>query len=258
MILQRKSNAHWYTVAGVAQHTVIGANGEERSTTLRDARKMNLLPSVTSILNVISKPGLEFWKQEQAILAALTLPRLDGEDTDKFAARVVEDMEAQVEKAASFGTLIHAGIEDINSRGSAASFPPEIERWMDSYAAWRNASLIRYLGSEEVAVGDGYAGRYDLLAEHAEHGVCLIDFKTQNMKGGKPNFYDAWCSQLAAYRKALGRTCHCLSVVLDSNQPSAPVEKLWTDQELADGLEIFNCSKTIWFLQRGYAPSQSA
>src|SRR5436190_23373532 len=48
------------------------------ASTLRDARKLGLLPSVTNILGVITKPELTAWLQEQAVLAALTLPRLEG------------------------------------------------------------------------------------------------------------------------------------------------------------------------------------
>jgi hypothetical protein len=257
MILVRPHlSAHWYSAEGQPSHTVIGANGKERSTTLRDARSLNLLPSVTGILGVLAKPGLEVWKQEQAILAALTLPRIDGESQDAFAQRVVIDMETQVERAAAFGTMIHSGIEEVNARGSLGSYPDEIGKWMASYDTWRRANLTRHLSSEKVVVGAGFAGRYDLLAEHWEHGRCLIDFKTQNIKGGKANFYDVWASQLAAYRLAMCGACRCLSVVMDSNQPSAPVEKLWTEDEIADGLEIFLCAKTIWQKQRGYAPAQ--
>jgi hypothetical protein len=56
-----------------------------RPTTLRDARKLGLLPSVTNVLGVINKPELVEWKMTQAVLAALTLPRRDGEDLGVFA-----------------------------------------------------------------------------------------------------------------------------------------------------------------------------
>ena len=40
---------------------------------LRQARKANALPSVTTILSVLAKPGLDNWKQETAILQSLPL-----------------------------------------------------------------------------------------------------------------------------------------------------------------------------------------
>ena len=70
---------HWYTRSGESAYTVIGKNGKERNTTLRDAREHSLVPSVTTILKCASSPGLEAWKQTQVLLSALTLPKRDGE-----------------------------------------------------------------------------------------------------------------------------------------------------------------------------------
>ena len=52
-------SGHWYTQEGEPMYTIIGANGKERNTTLRDAKKENLVPSVTTILGMIAKPSLE-------------------------------------------------------------------------------------------------------------------------------------------------------------------------------------------------------
>ena len=59
--------------------------GQMRPTTVRDAKQLGLFPSVTSIIKILSRPQLESWKQEQAVLAALTLPRKDGEPETEFA-----------------------------------------------------------------------------------------------------------------------------------------------------------------------------
>ncbi len=68
-------SGHWYTIDGKPKYTIVGKNGKERNTTLRDARKLNLVPSVTTILDVAAKPGLVNWQVNQGIQAALTLPR---------------------------------------------------------------------------------------------------------------------------------------------------------------------------------------
>jgi hypothetical protein len=39
-------SGHWYTQTGEPMYTVIGANGKERNTTLRDAKKDNLVPQL--------------------------------------------------------------------------------------------------------------------------------------------------------------------------------------------------------------------
>ena len=75
----QSESGHWYDKNGNPAYEIIGANGKQRNTTLRDAKKLGLLPSVTTVIGAVAKPGLNRWLQEQAILAALTLPRLEGE-----------------------------------------------------------------------------------------------------------------------------------------------------------------------------------
>ena len=52
---------HWYTQTGIPMYTIVGKNGKERNTTLADAKKLNLVPSVTTVLSLLAKPGLENW-----------------------------------------------------------------------------------------------------------------------------------------------------------------------------------------------------
>jgi hypothetical protein len=128
---------------------------------------------------------------------------------------------------------------------------------MDKYMGWKAANIVRVIDCERTVVAPeaGYAGTFDLLAEHQEHGTCLIDFKSQDIKEGKKhNVYDTWVYQLAAYRAAIGIKCHCLSVIMDSNKPSAPIEHLWSENEINDGLSIFTRCLEIWQLQKGYKP----
>ena len=58
---------HWYTRDGEPMYTVEAAKGGQRATTLRDARKLSLVPSVTTILNVAAKPALNQWLQRQVL-----------------------------------------------------------------------------------------------------------------------------------------------------------------------------------------------
>jgi len=84
-------SGHWYTRNGEPMYQIEGANGKIRNTTLRDARKHNLVPSVTTILNVAAKPGLDNWKLQQVLLAALTLPRNEGEPEGAYIDRIISD-----------------------------------------------------------------------------------------------------------------------------------------------------------------------
>src|SRR5439155_10604290 len=108
----RQVPSHWYLRDGRAFHEIAKNDGSgNRPVTLADALKVMAFPSVTNVLGVLAKPGLDAWKIEQGIMAALTLPRLTEEPLDAFARRVVRDMSEQVEKAADFGTAIHAACE---------------------------------------------------------------------------------------------------------------------------------------------------
>src|SRR6478752_3695799 len=109
ILIERQPASHWYLRDGRPYHEIAKKDGSgNRPVTLADARKVLALPSVTNILNVLAKPGLDAWKIEQGIMAALTLPRRADEPLDTFARRVVVDMGEQVDRAADFGTAIHS------------------------------------------------------------------------------------------------------------------------------------------------------
>ena len=112
MIITAESNsAHWYTADGEPSYTRIAKNGNVRATTLRDAKKEGLLPSVTTIINVLAKPGLDRWKQEQVLLASLTLPRLENELEADWLKRVTEDSRSTGRDAMDRGTAMHNVLE---------------------------------------------------------------------------------------------------------------------------------------------------
>jgi hypothetical protein len=110
--IRASESNHWYTRDGVPQYTVPSKkDGSPRATTLRDARTMNLVPSVTTVLNVAAKPALLAWLQQQVLLAALTLPRRPDEPEKEYIDRIINDSKEQGRSAADAGTDIHASIQ---------------------------------------------------------------------------------------------------------------------------------------------------
>ena len=108
MLIKVEHPSHWYTHDGAPAYEVPRAKGDGmRAPTVADARKLDLVPSVTNILNVLRKPALEAWKIEQGIMQALTLTRDDGESLDDFAHRVAEQSGEIATKTAAEGTAIH-------------------------------------------------------------------------------------------------------------------------------------------------------
>lgn len=102
---------HWYKRTGEPAYEIESKGGGLRPVTLRDARTMGLVPSVTTVLQVIDKPALTSWKVDKGIMAALTLPKLEGEADRKYLARIKADSGQQAKDAAEEGTRIHDAIE---------------------------------------------------------------------------------------------------------------------------------------------------
>lgn len=172
--------------------------------TLADARKLNLLPSVTTILKVLDKPALNDWKVEQGVLAVLTTPRLPGEADDAFVHRVlhVEQVQNQEAKLArDRGTDIHDALEDLFS-GQAPD--PALVPWIESAVQ----SVLAYgdrVTSELCLVGNGFAGRTDLVQDGKD---CWWIWDAKSTKSLPDPKKGAWLEhrlQLSAYAAAYSK-----------------------------------------------------
>src|SRR3989304_4675368 len=99
---------HFYNPDGRPCYTIVGKNGKERPTTKKDAKKLGLYPSVTTIIAEASSYALENYKINQAIEAALTLPRHEDENSADYIKRVRHDAKEHARIRAEEGTAIHA------------------------------------------------------------------------------------------------------------------------------------------------------
>ena len=268
LIVPRESASHWYFPDGTPLHEVPRADGKgSRSTSLRDARKLGLFPSVTNVLSILAKPGLDAWKQEQAILAALTLPRTEDETLDDFAKRVITDMHSEVGRAADLGSAVHAAIEGY-AQGRWLPENKEIARLFEPARQWFDAEVTQ-VHSVEIATGHlewGYAGRVDLVATLKSTGrPTVIDFKTQKVRHAKdgsfkPILHDTWPLQLEAYRQALTSRDKGLadaaiaSVVIGSTEPVPVLTKVWDDADKPGFFRAFLAARDLWVWQKNYCP----
>lgn len=194
-------SAHWYDPkTGKAAHTVIAkGTGLPRQTTLADARRMGLYPSVSGILRVLDKPALNAWKIEQSLLAAVSTPRIEGEELDAFVKRVLSvDAEAEGQKARDWGTLVHAHLE---SALKGEPLPPEMEQWCRPVLELV-ASLGKPIATERIVVGDGYAGTLDCLVDTGD-SLMVVDFKTTKSAKLPAKSYIEHRLALSAYAMAL-------------------------------------------------------
>lgn len=198
----QSSDAHWYDPAEQrAVFEVPRADGSGmRKTTLADARKLGLVPSVTTILKAIAAPSLESWKMEQMALALLTTPRLHVETDDQFAQRVLHDEShhaAEAASAADLGKAIHKAIAArLNNESFDSTLGPYVCPAMEQVV-----DLGRCVSTERTSFGDEYAGTMDALFQN--DCLTVVDWKTcKTMPKDK-----AWPEhrlQLAAYAMSIG------------------------------------------------------
>jgi len=241
--------AHWYLPTGETFYTVKGKNGQERPTTLRDARKVGALPSVTGILAMAAKPQLQRWMIQQAVLSALTLPRIDGESSDDFLKRIEEDRQAQSKAAADRGTEIHAAIEQ-HYRGE-----PHGVQWtpwvIEVAAELAEREKTRWLPERSFACSMGYGGKVDL---HSESWV--VDIKTKDGDVADAKVYDEHAQQLAAYRRGLGVDhARCGILFVSRDKPQARFVEVPED-DLRTGLACFDALLTYWQHKNNYFPGK--
>jgi hypothetical protein len=246
---------HWYRPDGSAAYAVIGKNGKERNTTLRDARELGLFPSVTSILKLEAAPALTNWMVNQAALACVTLPRLANEDDDSFIKRALEDSKQQAKKAAERGSYLHGLLERSFFAGGMQDIKTDDDKdIIRPCLLWLTINFDGYTWHAErsFAHPDGFGGKLDLYGERGEESV-VIDWKFKDdIVEGKRLAYDNHSTQLAAYAYGLNRPkARCINLFASSSIPGLIVPHEWPAAEIDTGWKVFSHLLAIWKLRRG-------
>jgi hypothetical protein len=252
MIVQEKTSGsqHWYTKDGAPAYTIQGKTGV-RNTTLRDARKLGLLPSVTTINGMLSKAGLDTWKQQQVLLAALTLPRQPDEPEADWLARVMQDSKATGREAAERGTAIHAVIEAYFDQ----VYMPEKPAYLDGIDKALEQAFGSQLWLSEKSFGHplGYGGKCDLMATpvNGKGNGFVVDFKTKDTNLDKIDVFFEHEMQLAAYREGLGvQAARCAIVFVNGTTNQVKLIEI-EDQKLQNGWECFQHLLRVYQIKNG-------
>lgn len=166
-------SGHWYTRSGAPCYKVKGKNGKIRNTTLRDARSLKLVPSVTEVMKIVAKPGLERWKLEQIKLSSLTLPRNEGETLDEFSERIDGDANKQAIDARNEGTSIHGAIELYFKYGKIINHQAIVEELISVLKT--EFGEQSWSSEKSFAHPSGFGGKVDLFSNE-----WVIDFKTKD------------------------------------------------------------------------------
>ena len=241
------ASEHWYTRTGEPMYTVLGSNGNYRPTTLRDARSRNLVPSVTTILNVAAKPALIAWMQRQVLLSALTLTRQPEETDGSFIDRVMVDSKELAKAAADAGTDIHNSIEDFWTGR-------QISRHFEHVKAVNDRLRETFGDQEWIAEKSfghefGFGGKVDLHCKN-----IVVDIKTKEFApGDKVEGYDEHLMQLAAYSLGLGmEEPRCANLFVSRTHPGTVHLKEWTEEEIEKGMDMFLYLLKFWQRKNGH------
>jgi len=235
-------SGHWYDKDGKPVYEVPYADPSKgmRSATLGDAKKLGLVPGATTIIREAAKPGLERWKQEQVLLAALTLPRIEGEPDADFMARVFQDSQEQGKKAAEQGTEIHAAIE---GRDYDGEFQEYVKAALQAVVGWVPSDWTQ---EQSFTHPLGFGGKVD---DHTTD--ALVDYKTTDKPLEGLKLWDEHAQQLAAYREGLGMPqARCAIVYVSRLKPEARLIEI-PEKDLQRGWLMFQALLSYWYAKTG-------
>lgn len=240
------SEKHWYDANGVPHHG--------KST--KDAKALGLYPSVTEVLKVIRAPFLEKWFVNEVLSVAYNTTA-GGMPLPAYQDHCRELAWSVVREAANKGKEIHAAVEahikgaSHQCGGDSHAVQSAINAW-DAYASENLVSVIH----SELTFGDDYyevGGTIDLVAEHKEHGLCILDIKTQDFGSkGKPKFHPHYTYQLAAYadcykrRMNLSYVPRIITLAYPRDDPFPSIhQKVWSDEKQKQGLAVFESARAL-------------
>lgn len=215
---------------------------------------MSLVPSVTTILKVASKPGLEQWKLEQMLLSALTLPKAPEESEKAYIARIVADSKETGKQAAEAGTRIHEEIEKhLTGEGKSD------RGWAVEESLFNHFKLSpdnKWLIEHSFANHLGFGGKVDMFCvpnEFAKYGI-VADVKTKDFgPDDEVDAYDEHLLQLAAYRVGLDiPNARCANVFVSRTHPKLVKIVEWTEEDLSRGWQMFQCLLNYWKLKNNF------
>ena len=247
--------AHWYTREGVPCHYLPNkSRGGERPTTLRDAKKLDLVPSVTTIMRGgLPKPyGLELWDKRQLLEHALTTERREGETDAEYVQRIQDDYEAAKAAPADLGTRVHACIADtLRGEYTPGVYTDQELLIADRAITWLEVNfphaIVQHVEHTVVHREYAYAGTIDVVLRDGRIPI-LIDWKTQEPKGGEVKVRDDWVRQLAAYSAAYDSVYNtqCVNVILPTDGSETSTRD-WSLREVVNGWDVFLAARRVYY-----------
>lgn len=258
--------SHYYDRAGNPCHYQPKKKGGGlRPTTVADARKLGLLPSVSTILGCLHKEQLVQKMMEKVILQTrerVVKDDLQYVDYSEFVESIKELSFADWGQAQDLGTRIHKAIE--LNMGPAGLVPSDdLAPYVLPAVKAVNDLGLKVAAAEAVVLNraEGYAGTTDLVG-WVDGKEAVLDFKsTKTTPGKKVEGWDSQVMQLAAYHEAYWKTGIfdptadvAYNIYISTTEPGRVDVLKRTADELAEGYGAFLHVCGIWRYLNNYDP----
>ena len=235
--------------------------GEYRPVSIKDARREGAYPSPNTIMGIMDKPGLMYWKMQMLGEATRDTVLDLGGDWDEYAQSQAYNLyKERTEIFSKQGTEIHDMIEQCLI--SDGTYEPDLI--VDACVDWLHEEKIEWTGVEEIFVSPevGIGGKIDVVdATSSGHPLSnvgtIVDWKTIDTVSKKFRPYTKDKTPLlAAY--AMGRfgtlEVDLWNVFISRDEPGKIIPKLYTPEEIEFGWQKFELCYYLWVLDKGYDP----
>lgn len=247
---------HFYDVDGNSAHTVLGANGKMRNTTIRDARKLGLVPSVSTVKDVGLGYNLMAWMLNLLLDSAFKLPFNVTYSEKDWKADVMRHYNVNRSKAAERGTEIHDKLDQYFIDGTICE---EDARFIKPVIATLEKEFPGVTWISEASFCDkerGYGGRVDL---HSVTHNIVLDFKTKDKADIKKVVqYDDHRMQLAAYQVGLGlpSTTRRFNLFVSVSEETPGECHLVECLEFDKFINLYYAYLNLWKVKNKYDPTE--
>lgn len=262
---------HWYSKDGSPSHFK-GPN--KSATTLREARKLGLWPSVTAIGDILAKPALINWLQEQAALAAIQRheDRHHRLIDRTWAKEVIAANRKKTMALADKGSDIHDILERWFSEDQ-----PILDVTEDKLCVQVANLLVKHCGTQTWIPEQtfshelGFGGKVDLHTRNPindmavttiiSHNNWTIDYKSKDGSVKDMRGYPNQAEQLVAYANGLGMPNARVANIFisrDRDLWGSPEGVSWYEHTDSMAWERFKVALSLWQISKRYGPAYEA
>ena len=203
------------------------------------------VPSVTTILNIYDKSGLNNWRIDQHLNQAYDLDK-ENLTIEEYRKEIKRLTAIELDLAPSAGTDFHKLMEDFVSGNMKDD--EDYTLCQKVYETILNETGSKNFKAETNFSSELFGGQVDL-----HNDDWIIDYKTkQTADKFKPNkmAYDDHSMQLSAYRDGLNSFARCANVFvcLEKGKPLIDFH-IHNEKELERGKELFDLATKAWHIK---------